>query len=178
MSFYYFVASLPTLSLAGSPPLALEAFLSDARRLLSAATADELDALVGDDPTRATSAFAAQWREAEAQLRNASAKVRAAKLDVDPAVYQKPGVEFNSHAERAVAEAFAKSNPLEREMALDRHRWTLLEEWVRSAQFSEDAVLAYGLKLKMAHRWARLSDEAGRTKLTEAVERVRGTVAA
>lgn len=178
MSLYYFVASLPTLSLSGPPPLATEVFLADAHRILGPAFAAQLEALLENRADGAANSFAARWQFAEAQLRGAVARTRAARLGLDVADYQNPQIPFNSAVERAAVEAFAKPNPLEREMALDRFRWSLLEDWVRAAPFSEAYVFAYALRLRMAHRWARLTDEAGYARLEETVGRVRATPAA
>lgn len=178
MSLYYFVASLPTLSLSGPPPLAIEVFLADAQRILGPDMAAQIEALLENRADGAVNKFAARWRAAETQLRGALARMRATKLGLDAADYQQPQVPFNSSVERAVVDAFAKPNPLEREMALDRYRWTLLDDWVRAEQFSESAIFAYTLKLGMTHRWARLTDEAGYARLEETVTRVREASAA
>lgn len=177
MSFYYFVASLPSLSLTGPPPIEIEEFRADARRILDPATADEVDVLLGGDLACLKSDFAARWRAAETQLRNALARTRAVQLDLDPTPHQKPYIGFSNYIEQAVVEAFAKSNPLERELSLDRFRWSLLDEWARGEPFGEAMVFAYALKLKMTHRWALLNDETGRAQLEETVKRVRAAVA-
>lgn len=178
MSLYYFVASLPTLSLTGKPPVTVEEFLADARRIVGDEFGDQLEVLLGTSATTTTNRFVRRWLMAERQLGLALARARAARLGVDAGEYQNAGVPFGSEAERAVVEAMAKSNPLEREQSLDRFRWTLLDDWTRSTPFGEAYVFAYALKLKMAHRWARLTEESGYSRLEETVTRVRGASAA
>ena len=51
-------------------------------------------------------------------------------------------------------------DPLERELALDRHRWALLDEMAAAPPFGVQAVFAYALKLRIVEKWAALSDEA------------------
>lgn len=173
MSYYYFVASLPSLMLAAPPPWSQEEFLAEARRLLDRDAVQEVEAILEEGAPRARSAFAARWRALDAQLRNAVARQRAARIDTDPAPHMRPHEGFSVYAEQAVVEAFAKPNPLERELSLDRFRWAMLEEWAREAPFGLPAVLAYALKLKLSERWGRYTDEQGRERLTETVRAVR-----
>lgn len=177
MSFYYFVASLPAVSLMAPPPLRADEYRAEARRLLDPATVTELDSIMTGDGESARSALAGRWRAVNTQMRNACARTRASMLDVDAAPHLRPHAGFSNYIEQAVVEAYAKANPMERELSLDRFRWALLDEWAREAPFGLDAVLAYGLKVKLAERWARLSDEAGRARLTETIGRVREALA-
>lgn len=176
MRFVYFVASLPTLTLMTPPPWSMERFLEEARRLLDPATVREIEALVADGAMHATSTLAARWRAAETQLRNALARTRAVRLDLDPTSHLRPHEGFSTYIEHAVVEAFAKPNPLERELSLDRFRWSLLEDWAREEPFGLNAVLAYALKLKLSERWGRFTDEDGRKRLAEAVAAVRANI--
>lgn len=173
MSFVYFVASLPTLSLTAPPPWSMERFLDEARRLLDPGTVAELEALVAEGALNAQTPLAARWRAAETQLRNALARSRAVRLDLDPTPYLRPHEGFSNYIEHAVVEAFAKPNPLERELSLDRFRWSLLDEWAREEPFGLNAVLSYALKLKLSERWGRFTDEDGRKRLAETVAAVR-----
>jgi hypothetical protein len=71
--------------------------------------------------------------------------------------------------EKAVTDAFAKPNPLERELTLDRCRWQLADDLALRAAFGLSAVLAYAVKLQIAARWAGLKDEPGRQRVEELV---------
>jgi hypothetical protein len=177
MSFYYFIASLPEVSLTAPPPWTTDEFLAEARRLVDPATAAELEAIVADGAPSARSELAARWRAAETQMRNALARSRAVRLDLDPSPYLRPHEGFSNYIEHAVIEAFAKPNPLERELSLDRFRWSLLEEWAREQPFGLNALLAYALKLKVSERWGRFGDEDGRRRLAETVAAVRAAYA-
>ena len=177
MSFYYFVASLPTLELGAPAPISVAAFGDEVVRLLPAEAAAEWQALQRGDGSSAASAFAARWRDTEAQLRNTIARNRAARRNVEVTSHLRPQTSFSVYLEHAVAEAYSKPHPLERELALDRFRWNFLDELVRTSPFGLEAVLAYGLKLRLVERWQGLTDEAGRAALREAVQRVREAAA-
>jgi len=179
MNYYYFMASLPPVSLTGVPPVGLEVFLADARRLLDAKLVATLEAALERGFEGVRGAAGEPLRAAEVLLRNAIARTRAARRDEDATPFLKPvcGGWFSVEVESVVAEAFGKPNPLERELVFERYRWELLEEWSRTTPFGERAVLAYAMKLKMAHRWAQLNDEAGRARLNETVAQVRAAPA-
>lgn len=64
-----------------------------------------------------------------------------------------------------VADAFEKTNSLEREQELSHGRWRMLDELVGQDCFGLAAVLAYGMKLRIAERWVHLTEEAGEERL-------------
>jgi Protein of unknown function (DUF2764) len=66
-------------------------------------------------------------------------------------------------------------DPHARELLLDRLRWTLLDELAARPAFGLQAVLAYGLKLRLAEKWAAMDEAAG---LGIAAELVDGALAA
>lgn len=171
MSFYYFVASLPALNLSAPPAMPFATFRAEVERLLPPSVGRELDALL--EGRSADSAFAQDWVDHEVQLRNAVVRTRAARRDEDAVPFLRPAHGFQLAVEQSVNEAYGKSNPLERELALDQVRWNAADELSRASAFGLEAVLAYGLKLKLAERWAGLTDQAGQTALLDAVKRVR-----
>ena len=58
---------------------------------------------------------------------------------------------------------------VQREEALDRFRWQQLEVMAGFDMFSIQALLAYGLKLKLVERWAPLSEDRGRVKAMDVI---------
>ena len=167
MSYYYLVASLPSVSLDDPSPIAEEELLDRCSRFLAAAEMDELKRILAGRYDECVTPFALKWRHAETQLRNAVARARAASRGVEAAPYLKSHAGFDVALEKTVAEAFSKSSPLEKEMELDRFRWRLLDDLVFAEAFEFSAVLAYALKLRIAARWAGRTDEAGRMRLEE-----------
>lgn len=177
MTYYYFVASLPALTLGMPAPMSLDAYQAQADRLLAPVDASRVRALLAGDVAASGEGLPARWFAAETQLRNAIARTRAARLGVDAASYQRVHAGFSQAIEMAVLDAYAKPNPLERELHLDRFRWSLLEDFSRGEPFGMAAVLAYAVKLRLCARWTASTDEAGRARLKESVAAVRAAVA-
>ncbi|HCF94390.1 MAG TPA: hypothetical protein DEW46_04960 [Verrucomicrobia bacterium] len=161
MSYYYLAASLPMLSLDGEPPISLEDFLNRCDEHLSKKDSTALDALFSKHDTASRHTFVRAWRDRETQLRNAIVRVRAQRQSLDPASFLHHQDGFDSSVEKAVADAFSRANPLERERALDRVRWATAEELSGFDPFTGSAILAYALKLNIALRWASQDSAAG-----------------
>jgi hypothetical protein len=172
---YYLVASLPTLVLGEPAPLGGEELLERAGNFLLPNELDELRRVVEGRVREGVSEFSRRWSAADAQLRNAAARVRAGKRGVEPKEWLREHEGFDTYMEKAVADAYAKPNPLERELSLDRHRWQTIDEMVLMDPFGFSAVLAWALKLGIAARWAGMSDEAGRKNVADVLETM-GTV--
>jgi hypothetical protein len=122
----------------------------------------------------ADSALGREWRERETQLRNAVARARANRAKRDAAPFLRPTAQHDTGIEKAVADAFAKDTPREREWALDQFRWRMLEELAGFNPFAGRAMLAYGLRLKLVERWAAMAEPRGE----EAAARIVGKPAA
>lgn len=163
MNYYYLAASLPTLSLDSAPLISPAAFRALCLQHLTPADQRAMEEVLDLDPAGAAprSAVAREWFAAETCLRNAIVRVRAARLQRDSAACLRSESGYDSAAEHAVAEAYSRGTPAERELALDRHRWSTLETLAGFNPFAPRALMAYGLKLKLADRWARLTDEQG-----------------
>ena len=73
----------------------------------------------------------------------------------------------DTRIEPAVNAAFDEINPLRREQALDRLRWQLADEMQGVQPISENVVLAYAVKLRLALRLQSLDAAAGRAKFDE-----------
>ena len=170
MNLYYTVSSLPGLPFGDPPPFSPEDLAAQSEGVLSDADLASLRAVVRGDLEAAGGAFAADWRRAETQLRNAVASIRAERLREDAAPYLHAHQGFDVSIERAVADAFTKPNPLERERELDRCRWRLLDDMTREEPFGLGALLAYALRLRIAERWAGREEDAGRARLDGALD--------
>ena len=110
-------------------------------------------------------AYLAAWNAKEGQVRLAVARRRAARLGVPPP--EVPAVVADTRIEPAVNAAFEEINPLRREQALDRLRWQLVDEMQGVQPISENVVLAYAVKLRLALRLQSLDETAGRAKFDE-----------
>ena len=169
MNYYYFAASLPTLALDGKPPFSRKGFAAQCRANLSPAHARAFAALT-DDSIAAPHPFVKVWRELDAQIRNQVAALRAARRKVEAGPFLRPDVPFSADTAKAVSDAFALPNPLQRERAIDRFRWDQIERIQGFDMFSINAILGYAVKLQLVDRWASLSDERGRTRASDLIE--------
>jgi hypothetical protein len=154
-SYYYFAASLPYLRAGEDPPLTLDAFRRLCRQHLTPPDAAAAVALLAEETGSAHPAARA-WNERLTQFRNAVARQRAQRTRRDVEPFLKPQRECSTAIEKAVASAFSAPTPLEREKALDRTLWALAEETAGLTPFTVAAVLMYGVKLRLACRWAAM----------------------
>lgn len=168
MNYYYLAASLPSLSLDHAPTLSSEQFTSLCDEHLSRPDREGLRELTdaGIEPNHR---FVSDWREKEAQLRNAVVRVRAQRLNADASEHLREQRESGPDADGAVSEAYARPTPLERERSLDRFRWSQAEALAGFNPFSGRAVLAYAVRLMLAERWAAMDEDAGERKTNEIV---------
>jgi hypothetical protein len=171
MSYYYFAASLPMLMPDHPPPFSVEDFRRQCATHLAPRDMDALDDLLGHGATRSTHPFAHGWRQADGLLRNALARIRAERLRQDAGVHTRDVDGVDTAIDHAVAEAYNRPSPLEREKALDHIRWRRLETLAGLDPFSGSAVLAYGMQLTILERWARMDKEAGSATVDTLVRR-------
>ncbi|MBU1695215.1 MAG: DUF2764 family protein [Verrucomicrobia bacterium] len=170
MNHYYLAASLPTLVLGDPVPLDADAFRAACANLLDDSEMAELTLMLEGRVGEATSDFAKAWRNVDTQLRNALARVRAGQRTIEARPYLREHEDFDVSLEKAVTDAQTRPDPLECELFLDRYRWQRLDNLVRETPFGFAALLAYALKLRLAVRWAALTDEAGGQRLAELIE--------
>jgi len=168
--YYYFVASLPSLVFSAPPSVTQEWFVEESARNLESNDHAELVALLDSRIDDVTTEFSRQWLSGDRQLRNAVAKNRALSRGIDEKKYIKQHVGFRVDAEAAVSDAYSRANPKERELALDRYRWSLADELSLESAFGLAAVLAYAVKLRISQRWQPLTSKIGREKLDELIE--------
>jgi len=171
MMYYYFAAALPALSLEGERPMPFEAFCELCREYLSSADLAALQDLAEPGSGDPDHPFVRAWRKCETLLQNALVRVRAGRLRRDAALYLREQEGWDTHAERAAADAFSKKDPLARELSIDRFRWSTIEELAGYNPFTGKAVLAYALKLRLVERWAAMRAEAAATRLENLVAR-------
>jgi hypothetical protein len=171
MSYYYLLSSLPCISLESKPPISLDAFRASCADQLSAGDQRALEGILEKDLASVEHAhpFVAEWNARETQLRNASARLRAAKRQTDAGPFVRAHTGFDVAIEERVEDAFSQATPLAREQALDQIRWNVLDELVGPEPFSAAAVLAYGVKLQMTERWAAMDSTLGRARIDTAL---------
>ncbi len=168
-SYYYLVASMPGLVFTVPAPLTMQDLTNECARHLDATDLAELMAVIQGRREDVQSTFGREWLDGERQLRNAVVRARALRLGVDHKKFMKEHRGFRVVAEAAVNEAFARANPLERELALDRYRWGFAEELCAGHPFELASLLAFAVKLAINERWRTLTMEQGRERFEEMV---------
>jgi hypothetical protein len=172
---YYVVASLPTLALGEPPPFPCAEAPRRLANVLDPEQLMEVELFAAGREAESVRRFAAQWLEAETQIRNFCAKIRAGARNVEPQRFLRAQQGYAVWIERAVTDAFSRPHPLERELALDRCRWKVLDELTADEPFAFEAVLAWILKLRMVERWASLKEDVGRARFEEIAHAVQKT---
>ena len=164
-TYYYLTASLPMLVLGDPMPFSIDDFRTSAAPVLSESDLAEFDRVAAGELSDSVSAFAGEWYRAETQLRNAVAKMRAAHRSVDVRNILRDHEGYSVTIEKVVTDAYARPNPAERELSLDRLRWSLLDDLAARDAFGLSAVLAYVVRLQLAARWVGFEDEKGHENL-------------
>jgi hypothetical protein len=161
VQYIYLVASLPRLELTAPPSLSSEELLATSAGVLRADHWDDLSAVLGDRPGAVRSPKARAYLDADVQLRNALARLRAARAGAayDPGAHPLGG--HDARCAQVAERAMELDDPLARELLLDELRWTLLDELALTAPYGVQAVLAYGFKLRLAEKWAALDQAEG-----------------
>jgi len=164
MAYYYLIASLPSLSLDTPPSLSFAAFSALCAEHLAPHDLAAVKA-IGDgswlDAPPAHPVLAA-WREVETTIRNAIVRDRASRTDREAAPFLREQTGLDAEIPHAVAEAFGRHTPLERERAIDQLRWRRLSALAGFDPFAPAAVLVYALHLRIAERWATMNRDLGR----------------
>ncbi len=166
--YHFFVSSLPTLRLFDPAPWSSELFLAECERNLSKEdlgllNATELVPLLQVKVPRETMTW--RWNNFEAQLRNRMVRqIAGGQKEHDG--YERIADGCYPEVERAVTEAWAQANPLEREKVLDTYRWRFLSDQEATRPFGAVGVVCmYKIKLQIAEKWGRRKNETGAENL-------------
>lgn len=161
MKYPYVVASQPVLILGERPPFSAQEFVFKCKGALSEEDLACLRALLAGGGEDLDVPFCRTWHRSERHLRLAVAQVRAGRLGLDMNKYAEKYRTLDPEVQRVVVDAFAKTNPLERERVIDEHRWRLLDELANTEPYGLAAVLAFAIRLQIADRWADFETERG-----------------
>lgn len=167
MSYWYLVASLPTLRLGEKPPMDVAAFRAACAGHLSEEETAAVEAVL-ENREPVAGAASNLWN-GEIQLRDAVVRIRAKARGADAARYLRSHDGFSVSIEKMVTDAFTRPNPLEREMELDRARWLLADELALTDPFGFPGVLAFAAKVRLAERWSKMDEENGRKNVEELI---------
>ena len=169
--YYYLVASLPPLVQGEPPPFTPEDYRFKCQGVLTEEHLAELDRIVEGHRNELRTPFGRRWRDMETSIRNVAARVRAGREGIDESPYIESVSACCVAVEHDVQHALSQGNPMEQEFALDRVRWNALDELSLEEPFGLAPALAYAVKLRIAKRWADLSEDEGRKTVKEFVDR-------
>lgn len=158
----YLLASLPTPRLDTEPSPSPAAWVAACRDLLGPAEVADLSWAAGLAPTaRPETETGRHWADVDNQLRDAITRVRAERLQQDPAPWLLNPTGYRADIPARVAAAFTLPNPAEREWALLKLRWALAEDLARSQPDGFPALLARAVQSSLAARAAGWQSEPG-----------------
>lgn len=162
-NYYYFVATLPSVTYGDAPPKSSKEFREECAYHLAPRDAALLryccyDAAVTVAARSTGSAFLDALLARERTLLLNLAHLRAARLK--RSLPEEPPHDA-SGAETVAKTAFEMDDPLEAEVFLDRGRWDAIDALAGLDLFSVNMVYAYLLKLQLLERRQRFDTERG-----------------
>jgi hypothetical protein len=114
--------------------------------------------------------FGRAWAGLNIQMDNEISALRAPGWEVHP---PSPGMHsgYSLEVSRLVREAFSKETPLQTEWALDRGRWDLVQSLIKvDNPLGLERILAFGVQLRLMHRWAAMDAQAGKDRMKALLE--------
>lgn len=151
-------------------PISSEEFLAACESVPTSLNTEDIRHILKGEPEKGKHPFIRKWLWRETQLRNAIARERASKANVEAEPFQRDYKGFDTYTEKVVEEAMNRPNPLERELMLDRFRWKTIEDMALFDPFGITAVFAFALKFALAERWSRLVEEKGKALVESFLE--------
>jgi hypothetical protein len=146
-------------------PISSDDFFVNCESLLSSEDRSDLVRILSGNLDACETPFMCDWMAHERQLRNALVMERVHGQVGEAENYLRENLDYDSRIERAVAEAMAASNPIERERILDQARWNILDDMAQDTPFGPGQVFAFVLKLQIVERWDKVSEPKGRERL-------------
>jgi len=168
MSAIFLLSSLPTLELGAEVLLSLE----ELRRRcegIDGVDLSDFDAVVAGSP--GSHSFTIDYANALTEIKNATAAIRASKWEGENIrVSERSYSDYHVALHQKIAEAMNIQNPYERELALERARWQIVEELAGIDYFSEAKIYAYVVKLQINNRISGLSEGAGKAAVEDFIK--------
>ena len=161
MEYVYLVAGLPRLELTSSPGVTSETLLASSAGVLRSDHWEDLRAILDGRLWDVRAPEFRPYLDRETQLRNALAVLRVGRSG---AAYDRGAHshhDYDARCDDVAARAMELADPLARELLLDRFRWGLLDELAGPVPYGVQAVLGYGVKLRLAEKWGALDATEG-----------------
>lgn len=163
-SYYYLVASLPTLNFQSASFLSYQDFLKNCQSQLSEkdfhavaqATLQHDEVIGGADETLNS------WARFNRAFGNEMARFRAVRFGYDPADYMRGEKSVNPYLAETVAQAAKNTDLLAAEKFLDGARWKFLDDLLIGRFFDVAVLIVYGLKLQILDRYQTMELPKGK----------------
>ncbi len=154
-SYYYLIASLPTLKTDSPMPFSYDEFLAMCENTVSR---DVFTTLKNLSLSSDKGPLMKQWGDFYNRLMKALAKERSARLG-------KPfneNVDKDELTDKAVDAALAAENPLEAEKVLLEYQFDYLDSLVAMHSFDDYVLFGYAVKLRLLERQTAFDKEKGK----------------
>lgn len=148
-SYYYLVATLPSLRYDGKPAYSTAEFLSLCKEQVSDSHYQLISSAFSDTPQR--NRFLEEYQKFSAMVNGELTEQRSRKLSLSDSQYK------NMHDKEArisetVRQALSMEDVLQAELLLLQLHWKFIEELVALHTFDIEGLLGYALKLRLLQR--------------------------
>jgi len=157
-SYYYLVATLPSLRYDGTLPFTTDAFLALCKDQVSNAHYLLLEQAV--EGVASMHHFLSRYQHFADMVKKELTEARSKKLSLSDPAYRNDG-EKEARISDIVRQALASDDVLQAEMLLIKLHWNYLDELSALHTFDIEGLLSYALKLKMLQRKSLFTREEG-----------------
>ncbi|HJO94284.1 MAG TPA: hypothetical protein QF753_12860 [Victivallales bacterium] len=166
-ALYYLVSSLPLLTLGEKPPFSSDKYIEMCKTFLTEKQMEDLLSLnlIPNHTDSADSEVINRWYDWETCLRNSVAKIRSSVFNKDFSSFLKYENDYFSEIDKGVQEAYSADNPLEKEDAIDKLRWTSLDNIEAKHQFDFGKLCIYKIRLMLCEKRMKRSESKGKENL-------------
>jgi hypothetical protein len=166
-SLYYLVSSLPLLTLEEKPPFTTEDYLDMCKTFITEQQMHELSELnlAPNYDSAINSKTINNWYEWETCLRNSVTKIRSSVFNKDFSSFLRYEKNYFSEIDKGVQEAYSTNNPLKKEDAIDKLRWTSLDTLEATHQFDFGKLCIYKIRLMLSEKRMKRSEDKGKKNL-------------
>ncbi len=173
-SYYYLVATLPTLRLDGPLSFSTDTFLGLCKPLVSEHHYRLLCKALSGEPS--SHPFLKAYQHFASMVNKELVEQRSRKLSLSDPVYRNDG-DKEGRISDAVRQALAQDNVLEAEMLLLALHWKFLDELATLHTFDIEALLGFALKLKLLQRKSLFTREEGNAEFKRLFSNIQTEIA-
>ncbi|NLK06660.1 MAG: DUF2764 family protein [Spirochaetales bacterium] len=157
-SYYYLVASLPSLRYEGSLPFTTESFLKLCTGQLSETHLSLVRSVLLGQPC--SHSFVRSYQKFASMVKKELTEQRSRKLSLSDPLYKNDG-DKEARIADVVRQALSLEDVLAAEMLLVQLQWNYIDELCALHTFDIEAVLGYAIKLRMLERKSLFTREEG-----------------